>query len=1164
MVLRKKKLLSVGIALAMVIQVLPVKVFATTKTNDNLSKEAVDFTLFTSSKDTPLTIEGNSANIKGDIHSNNDFFYSGSSISIEGVSEAVNNVNLKTSQSTVESIVEGAKELDMPNYTEDIRLIMGDDIDKYDSNKKFNKSNLLLSKSIIVEGNLDISSSKFMSKGYILSKKDINISSAIFETGKDNGVVIVSEEGNITINGSLAKMKGIIYAPKGTVTINSADFDLNGRIIADKIIFRGSSFKVTSSLEDYQLITGVKIEEDVLLNIEKVDKDFKLNWNFVKNAGKYSVVRKIDNGEYTVIADNLTNNYYTDNSFEAKGIYSYKVIASNKNENKESNEVSAYVSDLGNGLLLVDSSYKDTDGDGLTDFLEDNKYFSNSNVKDTDGDGIKDGDEVYKLFTDPIKVDTDGNGITDDKEDFDNDKINNLDEILNNTDPWLDDTDLDKLSDYDEIYTYNTDPNKEDTDEDGLMDGNEIIKGTNPLIMDTDGDSIKDGDEIFSITILTDEIEKDGKVEPEISIDVEGKNMDNITISNIGSSNPYLQSDIPGYIGAPYEFSSPTTFNSANIKFKFQKELLNEVNFEPAIYYFNEETKLLELLPNQKVNLDEGTVSTEVSHFSTYILLNKKDVDEVWAKEMKEPFEGEIENIELVIGFSIDSSGSMSWNDPYGLRKQTAKEFVEKMDDNDKAAVIDFDDSAKVNCSLTSDKTAIKNAIDRIDSSGGTDLGVGIKASLEQLKWSTSKAKFIIMLTDGEGSYDHSLTQKAINDGVKIYTIGLGSSVDVSLLKGIAEATGGKYYHASTAGDLEGIFDETSGETVDLTKDTDKDGISDYHEKRGVRTSTGWIYTDYNNPDTDGDGVKDGEELKYRKNYFIMISDPTKKDSDNDGILDNLDPEPMVYSITDRTLSLAAGLSYTNLNSSIGQTVGSRGEEELSDFKIIGANDCGFLTFQEFFDEGLGSVTIKVSRPGQKDAIIYAIRGTEFSTDPLNDGITDLYLGLGKDTVQSKKAFKEYKKLAKKYPNSDFFLSGHSLGGRLVQDVLYEVYDANDGTLGFFKSNITEPIHSATFNALGYNKKQYFTNWLFKQSNVEKINNRLYNYYFNKDLVGEGLGNSLLFERLGTEMPGWTATDADGNDIPTSSWLPYEFAKLHGIDLFYSQGGLKYPNSTIY
>jgi outer membrane protein OmpA-like peptidoglycan-associated protein len=59
------------------------------------------------------------------------------------------------------------------------------------------------------------------------------------------------------------------------------------------------------------------------------------------------------------------------------------------------------------------------------------------------------------------------------------------------------DSDGDQLSDYDEIYVYETDPLQPDTDSDGLTDYDEsFVHGTNPTEADTDSDGISDGEEV--------------------------------------------------------------------------------------------------------------------------------------------------------------------------------------------------------------------------------------------------------------------------------------------------------------------------------------------------------------------------------------------------------------------------------------------------------------------------------------------------------------------------------------------------------------------------------------------------------------------------------------------------------------------------------------------
>ncbi len=129
----------------------------------------------------------------------------------------------------------------------------------------------------------------------------------------------------------------------------------------------------------------------------------------------------------------------------------------------------------------------DTDGDGLTDGDETTKFHTDPTRYDTDGDGLADGDEVTKHHTDPLKPDTDGDGLTDG------------DEVLRyHTDPLKVDTDGDGLSDRDEVRVHRTDPLNPDSDGDGIVDGEEVAKyHTDPLKADTDGGGLIDGAEII-------------------------------------------------------------------------------------------------------------------------------------------------------------------------------------------------------------------------------------------------------------------------------------------------------------------------------------------------------------------------------------------------------------------------------------------------------------------------------------------------------------------------------------------------------------------------------------------------------------------------------------------------------------------------------------------
>ena len=138
----------------------------------------------------------------------------------------------------------------------------------------------------------------------------------------------------------------------------------------------------------------------------------------------------------------------------------------------------------------------------------------------------------------------------------------------------------------------------------------------------------------------------------------------------------------------------------------------------------------------------------------------------------------------------------------------------------------------------------------------------------------------------------------AIERGIKIYTVGLGKSYDEALLKKIASNTSGRHYKADNADKLIQEFKKLTSDTIDIVKDTDNDGLSDYHEER-IRLFNGQkIILNKNNPDTDFDRLKDGEEIvqrtdKYGRVFFKMRSHPNRKDSDGDNVSDDMDNDPL-------------------------------------------------------------------------------------------------------------------------------------------------------------------------------------------------------------------------------------------------------------------------------
>lgn len=614
---------------------------------------------------------------------------------------------------------------------------------------------------------------------------------------------------------------------------------------------------------------------------------------FVTNSNSTVEPQRVEDGETAVIPENPENGelffagwYEEDDPKDWADAFSFDT---------------PITKDLTLHALWVNMT-DDTDGDGIPDALE--EYIGTDPAKqDSDGDGLTDYEERMYFQYDPLKRDTDGDGTEDGNEDFDGDGLTNLTEKSGGTSPILRDTDGDGLDDNEEP-TYNTDPTKYDTDGDGASDGDEVRLGTNPISAETSFNekaAFGDGTPTERVPVTV-----------SVNATVTGDQVGTLDISPVTyADDPMISPTIPGYLGSAYDLTlegGAGQPSSATISFAYDSSLGSEgESFQPRIYYYNEEAGTLEELSNQTVS--GNTVTASVEHFSTYLLLNKVEFDAVWEADIRPPDDASAGLTGLDVVFVIDTSGSMSWNDGSGLRVEAAKQFVEKLGEKDRAAVIDFDSSATLKTAFTSDHSTLASMIDECgDDNGGTNLTRGMSLAIDQFTneeyTRTDAYKYIIFLTDGDGNYDTQLTTEAAEQGIVVFTVGLGSSIDEDLLKDIAEGTGGKYYFASSSDELLNIYYDLSFETVDYTTDSNQDGISDYYTEliktgrlplsNGSKEFMGYDFNyDRNGQpsnDFDGDGLLNGQEIQIETSgsrvYAHLYSDPAIEDSDGDGYPD--------------------------------------------------------------------------------------------------------------------------------------------------------------------------------------------------------------------------------------------------------------------------------------
>jgi Ca-activated chloride channel family protein len=198
------------------------------------------------------------------------------------------------------------------------------------------------------------------------------------------------------------------------------------------------------------------------------------------------------------------------------------------------------------------------------------------------------------------------------------------------------------------------------------------------------------------------------------------------------------------------------------------------------------------------------------------------------------------EGVDIIL--TADVSTSMSAEDlkrgtsRLEVSKEVMADFVSRRK-QDRIGLVAFAAKAATRCPPTLDYRVLDTQLEGLEFGmieDGTAIGVALASSVNRLRNSKAKSRIIILLTDGmnnRGEIDPLTAAKlARAEGVKVYTIGVGTrgmapipvkdafgitryvnqpvEIDEETLKEIARTTGGKYYRATVASELEQIYRE--------------------------------------------------------------------------------------------------------------------------------------------------------------------------------------------------------------------------------------------------------------------------------------------------------------------------------------------------------------------
>jgi len=173
--------------------------------------------------------------------------------------------------------------------------------------------------------------------------------------------------------------------------------------------------------------------------------------------------------------------------------------------------------------------------------------------------------------------------------------------------------------------------------------------------------------------------------------------------------------------------------------------------------------------------------------------------------------------VPLNLGVVIDRSGSMYEEARLEYVVEAVKFLAENLNSDDKVSIVVFADHARVILTpeAARDKSAVLRALENIDEleiGGGTQMALGMKAAIDEVKKNLSGDRLnrVLVLTDGQ-TYQETACIDLVEknrDQISFSTMGVGVEFNEKLLQRLAQDSNGKYHFIGNPAEIPGIFED--------------------------------------------------------------------------------------------------------------------------------------------------------------------------------------------------------------------------------------------------------------------------------------------------------------------------------------------------------------------